>query len=140
MVPVNQNYLEFKSTLWLSISALSIIVTIIATVNFCFWWTIDLQPGAHYWAVILVNILLGFLLASIPLIYILHPSSLLSKLYLTIPTLIAIWIMAGFLFLLDLFIPHASPYLPAFLLDLIIFVPIIGKTGEVRKTRQVEKI
>lgn len=133
MASANQNFLEFKSTLWFSISVLTIIVAVIATVNFCFWWTIELKPGAQYWAVIQVNILLGLLLTSIPLIYILHPFSLLSRLYLTIPFLIAIWFIAGFLFLLDMFIPHVSPYLPAFLLDLVIFVPIVGKTGEIRK-------
>ena len=125
-----QNYLEFVSTLWLSFSVLSIIISIIATINFSVFWVNSPHPGANNGAVIVVNVLICLLLVSIPLIYMLRPRALLSRIYLTVPVLSVIWISAGFLYLLDMFIGHSALYIPAFLLAIIMFIPILSKAGD----------
>lgn len=81
-----------------------------------------------------INILIYLLLVSIPLIYLLQPRALMLHVYLALPVLFVIWIAAGFLYFPDMFIEHSALYVPAFLLALLIFIPILGKSGKSGKT------
>lgn len=114
------------------LSILSIGVTIFTTFNFVIYWTYHLPSGANYYPMLGVNILICLSLIAFPILFLVHPVSILSKTYLVIAIFLITFFIAAFLYLFDMFINSTSPFLISFLLNLILLIPSVFRSRYLR--------
>lgn len=122
------------------LSILTIGISFYTTINFSIFWTYHLLPGANYFALLIVNIIICLLLVTIPIIFLIHPRKMLSKTYLIISIFLFNFFTAGFLYLFDMFLNSTSSFVISFLLNLILIVPTIIQSRYLDETKHPQNI
>lgn len=118
---------KITSWIWKASAVASIVAAIAGFAYFSIWWTFNAPPGSNFYLMLEINLLICILQVALPAMFLGKLFGLFTHESYAIAVSLALYIIAGALYAIDLFVNGAIPMFVPFILNLILFPPLLDQ-------------